>query len=61
MTVEEVAKQGTIFGPIMYGASTSRVNPIQEPVKYQYDKVELGIPVFRDDIAGVRTADNIRK
>ena len=32
-----------------------------EPVKYQYDKVEIGIPVFMDDIAAVGTAENIRK
>ena len=41
--------------------STSRVNEIQEAVKYRYGKVEIGIPVFMDDIAAVGTADNIRK
>ena len=49
ITVEEVVKQGTIFGPIMCCASTSRVNTIQESVKYQYGKVEIGMPVFMDD------------
>ena len=61
ITVEEVVKQGTIFGPIMCCASTSRVNEIQEAVKYQYGKVEIGMPVFMDNIAAVETADNIRK
>ena len=61
ITVEEAVKQGTTFGPIMCCASTSRVNEIQEAVKYQYGKVEIGMPVFMDDIAAVRTADNIRK
>ena len=61
ITVGEVVKQGTIFGPIMCCASTSRVNEIQEAVKYQYGKVEIGMPVFMDDIAAVGTADNIRK
>ena len=61
ITVEEVVKQGTTFGPIMCCASTSRVNEIQEAVKYQYGKVEIGMPVFMDDIAAVGTADNIRK
>ena len=42
-------------------APTSRVNEIQEAVKYQYGKVEIGMPVFMDDIAAVGTADNIRK
>ena len=41
--------------------SSSRVNKIQEAVKYQYGKVEIGIPVFMDDIAAVGTADDIRK
>ena len=59
--VEEVVKQGTIFGPIMCCASTSRVNEIQEAVKYQHGKVEIGMSVFMDDIAEVGTADKIRK
>ena len=59
--MEEVVKQGTIFGPIMYCVSTSRVNEILEAVKYQYGKVEIGVPVFMDDIAAVGTGDNIRK
>ena len=46
ITVEEVVKQGTIFGPIMCCASTSRVNEIQEAVKYEYGKVEIGMLVF---------------
>ena len=54
-------KQGTIFGPIMCCASTSRVNEIQEVVKYQYGKVEIGMPVFMDDIAAIGIAGNIRK
>ena len=61
ITVEEVVKQGTIFGPIMCCASISRVNTIQESVKYQYGKVEIGMPVFMDDIAAVSKAKDIRK
>ena len=41
--------------------STSRVNTIRESVKYQYGKVEIGMPVFMDDIAAVGKADDIRK
>ena len=55
ITVEEVVKQGTIFGPVICCASTSKVNAIQEAVKYQYGKV------FRDAIAAVGTTYNIRK
>ena len=61
ITVEEVVKQGTTFGVIICCASTLRVNEIQEAVKYQYSKVEIGMPVFMDDIAAVGTADNMRK
>ena len=61
ITVEEVVKKGIIFGPIMCCASTSKVNTIQEALKYQYGEVEIGMPVFMDDIAVVGTADNIGK
>ena len=61
ITVEEVVKEGTIFGPIMCCVSISRVNTIQEAVKYQYGQVEIGMPVFMDDIAAVGTADDISR
>ena len=61
ITVEEVVKHTAIFGPFMCCAATSRVNKVQEAVKYQYGKVEIGMPVFMDNIAAVETADNIRK
>ena len=61
ITLEEVVKQGTEFDTIMCCASPSRINEIQEAVKYQYGKVEIGMPVFMDDIAAVRTAYNMRK
>ena len=44
ITVEEVVKQETIFCPIL--CCTSRVNEIQESMKYQYGKVGIGMPVF---------------
>ena len=59
INVEDVAKQRTIFDPITCFASTSKVNIIQEPVKYQYGKVEIGMPVFMDDTAAVGTTYNI--
>ena len=54
-------KQGTIFGPIMCCASKPRVNEIREAVKYQIGKVGIGMLVFMDYIAAVRTADKLRK
>ena len=56
-------KQGTIFGQLVCCASASRINVIQEAVKYQYGQVEICmlVLVFMDDIAAVGTADDIRK
>ena len=59
--VKEVVKQGTIFGPIMCCAKTSTVNSIGEEVKYSYGKINIGIPVFMDDIATAGNTEHIRK
>ena len=59
--VKEVVKQGTIFGPIMCCAKTSTVNSIGEEVKYSYGKINIGMPVFMDDIATAGKAEHIRK
>ena len=59
--VKEVVKQGTIFGPIMCCAETSTVNSIGEEVKYRYGKINVGMPVFMDDIATAGKAEHIRK
>ena len=59
--VKEVVKQGTIFGPIMCCAETSTVNRIGEEVKYSYGKINIGMPVFMDDIATAGKAEHIRK
>ena len=54
-------KQGTILGSIITCTLTSKANTIQETVKYQYGKVEIGMPVFMNDIAVVGAANKIRK
>ena len=56
-----MVKQGTIFGPIMCCAETSTVNSIGEEVKYRYGKINIGMPVFMDDIATAGKAEHIRK
>ena len=43
-------KQGTTYGPMIGCAETSQVNNSEETVKYQYEQVEVGVPVFMDDI-----------
>ena len=45
-----IVKQGTTHGPIICCTETSQVNNSEEPVKYQYEQVEVGVPVFTDDI-----------
>ena len=57
--VKEVVKQGTIFGPIMCCAETSTVNSIGEEVRY--GKINVGMPVFMDDIATAGKVEHIRK
>ena len=56
-----MVKQGTIFGPIMCCVETSTVNSIGEEVKYRYGKINIGMPVFMDDITTAGKAEHIRK
>ena len=59
--IKEVVKQGTTYGSTMCCASTARVNEIGEKVICKYDNIEIGMPVFMDDIAAIRDAHTIRK
>ena len=59
--VKEVVKQGTIFGPITCCAETSTVNSIGEEVKYKYGQINIGMPVFMDDIATSGKVEHMRK
>ena len=56
-----MVKQGTIFGPIMCYSETSTVNSIGEEVKHRYGKINIGMPVFMNDIATASKAEHIRK
>ena len=42
-------------------AETSTVNSIGEEVKYSYGKINIGMPVYMDDIATAGKAEHIRK
>ena len=59
--IKEVVKQGTTYGPIMCCASTVRVNEVGEKVICKYGDIEIGMPVFMDDIAAIGDPDTIRK
>ena len=56
-----MAKQGTIFGLIMFCAKTSTVNSIGEEVKYRYSKINIGMAVFMDNIEKTGKAEQVRK
>ena len=59
--VEEIAKQGTIYEPLMCCATIARVNDIEEKVCRKYGDTEIRMPVFIDDISAVGDAEEIRK
>ena len=59
--VKQVVKQGTISGPIICCAESSTVNSIGEEVKYRYGKMNIGMPIFMDDIATASKAEHVRK
>ena len=60
-TTQNTVKQGTTFGPITCCAETDRVNEITERVAVMYGpELEIGMPVFMDDIMAVGEAENIR-
>ena len=61
LEIKEIVKQGTIYGSIMCCASTARVNEIGEKVICKYCNIEIGMPVFMDDIAAIRDAHTLRK
>ena len=56
-----IVKQGTAHGPIICCTETSQVNNSEEPVKYQYEQVEVGVPVFTDDIMAAGDHDHVNE
>ena len=61
ISIKETVKQGSIFGPIMCCATTSRVNNIGKTVQYSYRKVDIGMSVYMDDTAAAGGIAEIRK
>ena len=60
-TIINIVKQATTYGPIICCAETSQVNNSEEPVKYQYEQIELGVPVFMDDNMAAGDHDHVNK
>ena len=62
ITIEELVRQGTLFGPLFCCASTARVNVIGEPVIQNPGSVEVKIPASIDDMnSTTKDPDNIEK
>ena len=61
ISIKETVKQGSIFGPIMCCATTSRVKNIGKTVQYSYRKVDIGMSVYMDGIAAAGGIAEIRK
>ena len=60
ITVKEVVKQGTIFGPVLCCAATSKVNTVGSEVKVKIGNTEIGMPVHMDDIATFGNIDAVK-
>ena len=59
--IKEMVQQRTTHKPIMCCALAARVNGIGEKVICKYGNIEIGMPVFMDDIAAIGDPDTIRK
>ena len=58
--IEEAVRQGTIFGPTMCGVSTNRINKMGQPDPLiLYETVEIGCPIYVDDMSGMGSKSRI--
>ena len=61
ITIQEVVRQGTVYGPVFCCASTVKVNDIGESVVEECGKTRVGMIVFMDDInTTTKISNNIR-
>ena len=58
--IHEAVRQGTIFGTTLCGVSTNRINKmgLPEPLLL-HETVEIGYPIFVDDMSGMGTSKRI--
>ena len=61
INIKEIVKQGSIFGPIMCCATTTKINNIGETVQYSCRKSDIGMSVYMDGIAASGGIAEIRK
>ena len=50
ITIEELVRQGTVYGTIFSCASTAKVNDIGEKVVATMENIEIDKAIFMDDI-----------
>ena len=62
ITVHEIVKQGTIFGPILCSVAIEMINGIGEEISTHITpELTIGTPVYIDDILGIgdcKTVEN---
>ena len=52
--IDEAVRQGTIFGPTLCGVSTNRINKMGQPDPLiLHESIEIGCPIFMDDMSGM--------
>ena len=54
ININEILKQGSSFKQIMCRLATSKVNDIGKRVQYHYEKVGIGMSVYKDDRAELK-------
>ena len=59
--INEVVRQGTIYGPMLCGISTDRINKMGKVESLVIEDVELKYPIFVDVIAAMGKKKHIVK
>ena len=57
----EVIKQASIFGPTMSCVTTAKVNDVGEKVGYKYEKIEIGMSIYIDEISVEGETEEVKK
>ena len=60
--MEEIVRQGTIYGPILCGVTTDKVNSCNKKVITHYNtETEIETMTYVDDICGVGSKGNVEQ
>ena len=62
ITVHEIVKQGTIFGPKLCSMATEKINDIGEEISTHITpELTIGAPVYVDDILGIGDCKTVER